>query len=144
MLHWFHLSNLPWSLNRLVLVPLTGGISPVFPLDARTTCNYLNRTVQGSPFFQKMGDPCEKWETSCEKWETHPGHNPRHPRTPTLPPIVDRMTDACENITFSLTMVGNKQKTESSRYRSGTVNSKSFVGKVLLWIKRKFKLNYTL
>ena len=26
-------------------------------------------------------------------------------------------------------------------YRSGTVNSKSFVGKVLLWIKWKFKLN---
>ena len=26
-------------------------------------------------------------------------------------------------------------------YRSGTVNSKSFVGKVLLRIKRKFKLN---
>ena len=29
-------------------------------------------------------------------------------------------------------------------YRSGTVNSKSFVGKVLLRIKRKFELNYTL
>ena len=26
-------------------------------------------------------------------------------------------------------------------YRSGTVNSKSFVGKVLLRIKQKFKLN---
>ena len=30
------------------------------------------------------------------------------------------------------------------RYRSGTVNSKSFVGKVLLRIKRKFKLTYAL
>ena len=29
-------------------------------------------------------------------------------------------------------------------YRSGTVNSKSFVGKVLLQIKRKFQLNYAL
>ena len=29
-------------------------------------------------------------------------------------------------------------------YRSGTVNSKSFVSKVLLRIKWKFKLNYTL
>ena len=29
-------------------------------------------------------------------------------------------------------------------YRSGTVNSKSFVGKVLLRIKQKFKLNYAL
>ena len=29
-------------------------------------------------------------------------------------------------------------------YRSGTVNSKSFVGKVLLQIKRKFKLIYAL
>ena len=29
-------------------------------------------------------------------------------------------------------------------YRSGTVNSKSFVGKVLLRIKRKFELNYAL
>ena len=28
-----------------------------------------------------------------------------------------------------------------SLYRSGTVNSKSFVGKVLLRIKRKFELN---
>ena len=27
------------------------------------------------------------------------------------------------------------------KYRSGTVNSKSFVGKVLLWIKWKFELN---
>ena len=31
-----------------------------------------------------------------------------------------------------------------SGYRSGTVNSKSFVGKVLLRIKWKFELNYTL
>ena len=30
------------------------------------------------------------------------------------------------------------------RYRSGTVNSKSFVGKVLLRIKRKFELTYAL
>ena len=29
-------------------------------------------------------------------------------------------------------------------YRSGTVNSKSFVGKVLLWIKWKFELIYAL
>ena len=29
-------------------------------------------------------------------------------------------------------------------YRSGTVNSKSFVGKVLLRIKRKFELTYPL
>ena len=29
-------------------------------------------------------------------------------------------------------------------YRSGTVNSKSFVGKVLLRIKRKFELTYAL
>ena len=31
-----------------------------------------------------------------------------------------------------------------SRYRSGTVNSKSFVGKVLLRIKQKFELTYPL
>ena len=30
---------------------------------------------------------------------------------------------------------------KDGRYRSGTVNSKSFVGKVLLQIKWKFKLN---
>ena len=30
------------------------------------------------------------------------------------------------------------------KYRSGTVNSKSFVGKVLLQIKRKFELIYAL
>ena len=30
------------------------------------------------------------------------------------------------------------------RYRSGTVNSKSFVGKVFLRIKRKFELTYAL
>ena len=30
------------------------------------------------------------------------------------------------------------------KYRSGTVNSKSFVGKVLFQIKRKFELNYAL
>ena len=33
---------------------------------------------------------------------------------------------------------------EETRYRSGTVNSKSFVGKVFLRIKRKFELTYTL
>ena len=32
----------------------------------------------------------------------------------------------------------------SLRYRSGTVNSKSFVGKVFLRIKRKFELTYAL
>ena len=31
-----------------------------------------------------------------------------------------------------------------SRYRSGTVNSKSFVGKVLLQIKWRFQLTYAL
>ena len=31
-----------------------------------------------------------------------------------------------------------------SCYRSGTVNSKSFIGKVLLRIKQKFELNYAL
>ena len=30
------------------------------------------------------------------------------------------------------------------QYRSGTVNSKSFVGKVLLRIKQKFELTYAL
>ena len=33
---------------------------------------------------------------------------------------------------------------ESVDYRSGTVNSKSFVGQVLLRIKRKFELTYAL
>ena len=33
---------------------------------------------------------------------------------------------------------------QSKYYRLGTVNSKSFVGKVLLRIKRKFKLTYAL
>ena len=33
---------------------------------------------------------------------------------------------------------------EGIQYRSGTVNSKSFVGKVLLRIKRKFELTYAL
>ena len=32
----------------------------------------------------------------------------------------------------------------ASKYRSGTVNSKSFVGKVLLQIKRKFELTFVL
>ena len=31
-----------------------------------------------------------------------------------------------------------------THYRSGTVNSKSFVGKVLLRIKQKFELTYAL
>ena len=33
---------------------------------------------------------------------------------------------------------------EQWKYRSGTVNSKSFVGKVFLRIKRKFELTYAL
>ena len=32
----------------------------------------------------------------------------------------------------------------NDKYRSGTVNSKSFVGKVLLRIKQKFELTYAL
>ena len=35
-------------------------------------------------------------------------------------------------------------QTQTSLYRSGTVNSKSFVGKVLLRIKWKFELTYAL
>ena len=38
----------------------------------------------------------------------------------------------------------SENETDSDDYRSETVNSKSFVGKVLLRIKQKFELNYTL
>ena len=38
----------------------------------------------------------------------------------------------------------NMETWQNSNYRSGTVNSKSFVGKVLLQIKWKFELNSTL
>ena len=33
---------------------------------------------------------------------------------------------------------------ETDNYRLGPVNSKWFVGKLFLWIKRKFELNYNL
>ena len=36
------------------------------------------------------------------------------------------------------------EPTRDYGYRSGTVNSKSFIGKVLLRIKRKFELTYAL
>ena len=45
-------------------------------------------------------------------------------------------------VTFNITTGGVfDEKFNRYCYRSGTVNSKSFVGKVLLWIKWKFKLN---
>ena len=43
------------------------------------------------------------------------------------------------HIYYPLTIV-----VQSFKYRSGTVNSKSFVGKVLLRIKWKFELTYAL
>ena len=43
----------------------------------------------------------------------------------------------CINLSVGVTLVW-------AVYRSGTVNSKSFVGKVLLRIKRKFELTYAL
>ena len=43
---------------------------------------------------------------------------------------------------FHQDVVNMKQK--NTKYTSGTVNSKSFVGKVLLRIEQKFELNYTL
>ena len=39
---------------------------------------------------------------------------------------------------------GVQSRRRERDYRSGTVNSKSFVGKVLLRIKRKFELTYAL
>ena len=61
------------------------------------------------------------------------------------------MDDAMEGCTFahySLRSVNviiyhttNTKEQGKFLYRSGTVNSKSFVGKVLLRIKRKFELN---
>ena len=47
---------------------------------------------------------------------------------------------------FYTTTIGpwNMYDVMNADYRSGTVNSKSFVGKVLLWIKWKFELNNTL
>ena len=42
---------------------------------------------------------------------------------------------------FSLNSLNKKL---SLQYRSGTVNSKSFIGKVLLRIKWKFELTYAL
>ena len=52
----------------------------------------------------------------------------------------------CEEIRQLFTMVVCEKIFGSIRnnYRSGTVNLKSFVGKVLLLIKWKFKLNSTL
>ena len=38
----------------------------------------------------------------------------------------------------------NMETWQNSNYRSGTVNLKSFIGKVLLRIKWKFELNSTL
>ena len=47
--------------------------------------------------------------------------------------------------TFGLTASTSAvQIAVSAHYRSGTVNSKSFVGKVLLRIKWKFELTYAL
>ena len=49
--------------------------------------------------------------------------------------------------THGLNGVTYKKKTDKVAnidYRSGTVNSKSFVGKVLLQIKWKFELTYAL
>ena len=41
----------------------------------------------------------------------------------------------------TLTIINITSSQKKQRYRSGTVNSKSFISKVLLRIKRKFELN---
>ena len=44
----------------------------------------------------------------------------------------------------TLTIINITSSQKKQRYRSGTVNSKSFISKVLLRIKRKFELIYAL
>ena len=57
--------------------------------------------------------------------------------------LMMRETDFDLNGWYPLTLE-HKLITQEKHYRSGTVNSKSFVGKVLLRIKRKFELTYAL
>ena len=49
--------------------------------------------------------------------------------------------DGCE---VSLFYAHHMNSVKTLKYRSGTVNSKSFIGKVLLRIKWKFELTYAL
>ena len=49
-----------------------------------------------------------------------------------------------ENTTLKTLSLKGRKINEHFCYRSGTVNSKSFVGKDFLLIKWKFKLNYAL
>ena len=44
----------------------------------------------------------------------------------------------------TLTIINITSSQKKQRYRSGAVNSKSFISKVLLRIKRKFELIYAL
>ena len=48
------------------------------------------------------------------------------------------------NLTIAGTQPGNAVKIQTICYRSGMVDSKSFVGKLFLRIKWKFELNSTL
>ena len=48
------------------------------------------------------------------------------------------------DVVVMFTSSGSRVENITHKYRSGTVNSKSFVGKVLLRIKWKYELNYTL
>ena len=54
--------------------------------------------------------------------------------------------DSCvlKHSPFSQTLPELMDNNSEYLYRSGTVNSKSFVGKVFLRIKRKFELTYAL
>ena len=72
--------------------------------------------------LQKLLDRTSQW---CRDWRLQVNTN----KTKVM--HFRRKNTQCTNSAFTI----------GAQYRSGTVNSKSFVGKVLLRIKRKFELN---
>ena len=62
----------------------------------------------------------------------------------TLPSLILIQRSVRRSCVFDVTKLVVSRFQCISNYRSGTVNSKSFVGKVFLRIKRKFELTYAL
>ena len=69
---------------------------------------------------------------------------PIHPPSSRGNKYVLTVIDMLTGFTMAAPIKNNNADTICDAYRSGTINSKSFIGKVLLRIKWKFELNYAL
>ena len=117
-------------------IPLTVMNTP--SLQASTLLTGMNiPSLQASP--SQVATPPSLQASPSQVWTLPPSKHPPHRYEHPLPPSIHAVSTL-------LTGMKNQNKRWGClyHYRSGTVNSKSFVGKDFLRIKWKFDLNYAL